>query len=73
LSAKPRPGPSVSDQALYPGTGGHLVSPGMVRAYTEQIDLIARLVANLPEQPASRIQRVRLRLISNELYRRAED
>ena len=51
--------------------GRPLVSPAQVRLLTEQLDLIARLVAHLPEQPATRQQAERLRIISIELARRA--
>lgn len=50
-----------------------LVSPTQVRLYTEQIDLIARLVANLPEQPATSYQSELLKVMAEELARRAKE
>lgn len=52
--------------------GRPLVGPGDSQEYGEQLDLIARLVANLPEQVATAALKVRLRIIAAELARRAE-
>ena len=49
-----------------------LVGPQQSQDYGEQVDLIARLVANLPQHPATESVKERLRIVSAELARRAE-
>lgn len=52
--------------------GKPLVGPAQSQAYSDQLDLIARLVANLPEQTATESLKERLRIVAQELARRAE-
>lgn len=52
--------------------GKPLVGPQASQDYSDQLDLIARLVANLPEQTATETLKERLTIISGELARRAE-
>jgi hypothetical protein len=53
--------------------GRPLVAPAQSQVYGEQVDLIARLVANLPEHLPTPAVRVRLRIVADELQRRAAE
>lgn len=52
--------------------GRPLVGPGDSQDYAEQVDLIARLVRNLPDQPPTAKISERLRIIAVELERRIQ-
>jgi hypothetical protein len=52
--------------------GQPLVGPQASQQYAEQLDLIARLVASLPDQRPTASIKERLRIIADELARRAE-